>query len=95
MDQDGVLDTVENIRKLVEFRGECSVLCFVKSKAGLEIVSSVEDYVVLRGMLKVAEEAIIDREYKASEVNRAAEVAEERRALEVIGGLKNVKGGVQ
>ena len=64
MGGDGVLDTIERLRKLVEMRGECAVFCLVKSETGLEIVSNVEDYVLQRGMIKVGEEMCLDHHYQ-------------------------------
>jgi hypothetical protein len=88
MGEDGVLDTVERLKKLVEMRGECEVFCLVKSPSGLEIVTNVNDYVMQRGMMKVAEELAIDHQHEVNVMLRSECERETREAVAVMSGFK-------
>ena len=88
MGADGVLETLERLRRLVEERGECKLLCLLNSPGGLEIVSDVDDYVTIRGMLKVAEETVIDSKHVMDQMMHSAAVSEAREAVAVMSGFK-------
>lgn len=94
MGEDTVLDTVERLRKLVEMRGDCEVFCLVKSPSGLEIVANVNDYVMQRGMIKVAEELVIDHQHEVNQMIRSECERETRAAVAVMSGFKKPVSGV-
>lgn len=94
MGEDGVLDTVERFRKLVEMRGDCLVFAVVKSPSGLEIVSNVDDYVIQRGILKVAEELAIDHQHEINMMLKGECEREARSAVAVMSGFKKPVSGV-
>lgn len=94
MGEDGVMDTLERLGKLVTARGECELFCLVYSPSGLEIVSNIENYVVIRGILKVAEEAVMDHEYVAMQGRKAEFEREAQQAISIMNGMKKPVGGV-
>ena len=93
MDED-LRDTLMKLGKLVELRGDCDLFCIVRSDSGLEVVSNVTDYITERGMLKVAEESVIERQHVINMMLRRDEEREAKRAMAAMGGFKEPAGGV-
>ena len=87
-------ETVEELRRLVELRGECELFVIVQSDSGLEILTSTNDLVHHRGMLATAKDMIKDTTVKMQAVMRE----EVRRSLEdgeaAMDGLKKPVRGV-
>jgi hypothetical protein len=78
--ENGVQELVDNLGQLALIRENPAVLIIVHSKAGLEILSNCNDFVMKLGMLDVARMTTVDvhtrmNEEHAEECRRAGEAA--------------------